>query len=674
MTDARAARVSTRALVRADPTARVARVDTRALARLGVVESRVAQLSLRSLASLVPAPAPLPPHPAWPGTTYGPIIEIGYPLELGDEYRYDLAMYDTTGRYGPWWIWERVDCEAQNATIVRGASSPAERISSATATVTLTDPDGVYAPWRIDPVTGERPNRANLPLRISVTDGATVWPLFTGWVDVWNDVDAWDDPGTVTITASDGFKHLALVDQGETAAQGAGEAAGARISRVLDRAGWQNLAPRELSTGTIPLQATTLAGPGARRDPARRRHRSGGGVGRRVGHVPVRGPRLAPHRRQHGAVAGSVTAHRATLGAACASAIVSVADDMAIQNVIGVSRVGGTASWLEDTASIAKYGRHPWSRFDLPYANDADTATILAVQLADRADRDYFLEAVVLSPLTEETAWPIVLSVELFDTVFVTRRRGGQVLQEYASVIGVDHTLGPAEMVTVLSLGPRLQVHERPLRRRPVRRRHLLGNLGSYRCRKVCPPSSRTRSSNRRTSTASPTVSSAGSAPPPNATPPSRAPVTGMVCAVAGILTVRQGGTWVAVNTGYGDIAARSTGLGPLATNTWHTVASSTNPSMPAGKWMAFGVLTIITTALANGNARLSTTGGDSFNFEWECATSASGSRGQHAATVLWPFTTATAGTVTANLQIYPYMSTVTAWESTAVGVTYLGG
>lgn len=196
----------------------------------------------------------------WSGTPYGPVVEIGYPLELGGEFRYDQARYDTTGRYGPWWAWRPVECDVRSCNIVRGTASPSQRPSSGTASLTLSVRDVTLSPWWVDPATGQRPNRANLPLRVGVThlvDETTQW-LFTGWIDYLTETDSVDEL-VLNVVASDGFKHLALLDQAEQAAQGAGEAAGARINRILDRAGWT--AGRDLSPGSIALQATTLAQP-----------------------------------------------------------------------------------------------------------------------------------------------------------------------------------------------------------------------------------------------------------------------------------------------------------------------------------------------------------------------------------------------------------------------------
>jgi hypothetical protein len=394
------------------------------------------------------------PHPSWPGTGYGPVIEVGYPYEVGPEYRYDSAHYDTDGRYGPWPVWRRVDCEVITASIVRGTTSPAGRLSSATAALELRATTAELSPWHRD-AAGERPNRANLPLRVSITDGATVWPLFTGWVDQWADTDLAHEPGRVTIVASDGLKQLANLDQGELAPQGAGEAAGARISRILDRAGWADIAGRDLSPGTIALQATTLASPALEEIYLT--------ADTEAGHVWIdtRGTFRFVDRDWMVSAAARPPWHigdrTIDSAAVCASSIVTVADHEDVQNVIGISRIGGTASWLEDAASIKKYGRHSWSRFDLPYASELDTGTILAVQLADRTAREYRVASVLLAPLGEPPAWPITLGVELFDTVFLTRTRGADRLEESASVIGIDHTLGPGEVVTMLSLGPRLR-------------------------------------------------------------------------------------------------------------------------------------------------------------------------------------------------------------------------
>jgi hypothetical protein len=391
----------------------------------------------------------------WPGTQFGPTIQVGYPAVHGPEFRWDEALWDTTGRWGPWWDWRAIECDvAAGSQVVRGTASPGQQASSSTASLVVVPRDATLAPWYVDPATGERPNRGNLPLRVGVTNLTTgeEWWLFTGWIDYLTEVDSPDEL-TLTIVASDGLKHLALLDQEEQAAQGAGEAAGSRINRILDRAEWE--AGRNLTAGTFALQATTLAQPALEEIFLTADTEAG------VVWIDTSGAfrfgdrdwlRTKAERTDWRLGDGQVDPD-----AVCVSSIVTTADDMDIQNVIGISRVGGTASWVEDADSIAKYGRHSWSRFDLPYADDGDTDTILTVQLADRVARDYHVQAVVLSPLVEAAAWPCCTQVELFDTVAVSRQRGTAVLYETASVIGIDHSFGPGEFVTVLSLGPRIR-------------------------------------------------------------------------------------------------------------------------------------------------------------------------------------------------------------------------
>jgi hypothetical protein len=381
--------------------------------------------------------------------------------ELAAKWGITLAAADPfvevpdPGRWGPWWDWRNVECDVRaGSNIVRGTASPSQRASSATASLSITPRDNTLSPWYVDPVTGERLNRGNLPIRIGVTDLVTdeEWWLFTGWIDYITEVDSPDEL-SLTVVASDGLKHMALLNQSEKPPAGAGEAAGSRINRILDNAGWD--AGRDLRPGTIALQATTLAQPALEEIFLTADTEAGLVWVDKLGALRfVDREWIADQRSRTDWHLGDRTTDPAAI---CLSSIVTTADDMDIQNVIGISRVGGTAQWLEDAASIAKYGRQSWSRFDLPYANDADTAAILQVQLADRTARDYHAQAVVLSPLTEPAAWACVLDVELYDTVYLTRTRGEDSRAELGGVIGVDHTFGPAEFVTVLSLGPRIR-------------------------------------------------------------------------------------------------------------------------------------------------------------------------------------------------------------------------
>lgn len=391
----------------------------------------------------------------WPLSEWAPVIDLGYPYTAGPEFLYDQALYDTAGLYGPWWEWVDVACQTRSFDIVRGAPSPGVRPQSGTATLLLADPDGDLAPWRIDPATGERLNRANIPLRIGIlpAQGGPVSWLFTGWVDTWADADERNDP-VVAITASDGFKHLALADGPEQTPTGAGDGPGGRIDRVLTHHGW--VGPTDIASPSNPptLQATTLA-QSALVELFLTVDTVAG-----VLYVAADGTLTFRDRAWLAAQGATVSwqlSDGVDPGVPCASAITVTADDIDVANIVGISNIGGTAQWVSDDDSIAAYGPRSWSRFDLPHEDPLWSAQLAAIHLADRTANDFYASSVVLVPQAEPDLWPVVAGADLTDTVRITRRRGGQTLDLLAAVIGVTHSATPTELVTTLTLGPRIR-------------------------------------------------------------------------------------------------------------------------------------------------------------------------------------------------------------------------
>ncbi|MFI0484892.1 carbohydrate binding domain-containing protein [Actinomadura sp. 9N215] len=96
-------------------------------------------------------------------------------------------------------------------------------------------------------------------VRVLATWANVVYELFQGTADAW-DVH-YEDPGQAitTLAATDGFKVLAGISRAAAPAAGEGETTGARITRILDSAGWSTQA-RDIDDGDTIVQATTLDG------------------------------------------------------------------------------------------------------------------------------------------------------------------------------------------------------------------------------------------------------------------------------------------------------------------------------------------------------------------------------------------------------------------------------
>ncbi|MCW2767161.1 MAG: hypothetical protein JWO11_3120, partial [Nocardioides sp.] len=147
----------------------------------------------------------------------------------------------------------------------RGSSrieSPIIRYEAGTATAILNNSDRRFDPTNLSGpyVSGGRSQVTPMrPIRIRATWASVTYDIFRGFIDQW-DVD-WvaDVYSEVTVRASDGFKVLRNRKRPAVTPVGVGENTGARVTRILNSAGW-SATDRVIATGNSTLQATDLSG------------------------------------------------------------------------------------------------------------------------------------------------------------------------------------------------------------------------------------------------------------------------------------------------------------------------------------------------------------------------------------------------------------------------------
>lgn len=134
------------------------------------------------------------------------------------------------------------------------------------------DPDNLNGPYVGAGVTELHPMT---PVQVRAVWQGTTYPLFAGFADSWITPDVNYGPNTseTNLSATDGFKVLSgfQLAAAQAAAQaagahefpaGPGENTGARVTRLLNIAGWSN-DDRVIDTGNSQLQGTSLNGPDA---------------------------------------------------------------------------------------------------------------------------------------------------------------------------------------------------------------------------------------------------------------------------------------------------------------------------------------------------------------------------------------------------------------------------
>ena len=142
--------------------------------------------------------------------------------------------------------------------------SPVVQYQPGTATLVLKNGDARFSPENLaGPYVsaGVTQIRPMVPARIRAYWAGTVYPLWQGFADSWQ--VSGDNRGPryeeMTFSGTDAFKVLSGITIPTSGPVGANEDTGARITRILNTAGWYTDAPkRSISIGDTLLQATTM--------------------------------------------------------------------------------------------------------------------------------------------------------------------------------------------------------------------------------------------------------------------------------------------------------------------------------------------------------------------------------------------------------------------------------
>jgi hypothetical protein len=299
-------------------------------------------------------------------------------VQTVDPHGWDFALWDAD-------VWETaiewvdVSCDWQGTTITGGRAGPLDRFRAARAVIRLDNRSGDFNAWSdVTPWAppGSRHLGAGTLVRVGVdVDGHPRRHLFTGVCDTWvhrrSGPDQW-----VELGCDDPLASLTLANQPEQPSQGAGEAAGARLHRILSINGLDSM-PTRFDPGVVPLQASTLADD-AWSLACLTADSDGGwlwvdGDGTLVyyqGDRDTTDPRwLAP--------VVTIGDDDTIAGALCWDASPTLADNRdAVINHAAIAATGGVAHYAVDAASTARYQPRSFQRFDLIHANETWSQTL----------------------------------------------------------------------------------------------------------------------------------------------------------------------------------------------------------------------------------------------------------------------------------------------------------
>ncbi|HKY67412.1 MAG TPA: hypothetical protein VJM49_13615 [Acidimicrobiales bacterium] len=360
-----------------------------------------------------------------------------------DQDRWDAIDYDN---------FIDVSCDCSGVSIERGRSDPLAHAAPGRCSFELDNPTGVYSPWNTIDAAGADMGRPVLgpdtPVRVATSTG----PLFTGFVRT---VVEADDGGesTVALTCTDALSFLGDANGLEQASQGGGEAAGARLARIMNQAALPALVDRDLDTGVTTLQATTLAKAALEEAWLTADSDGGtlwctpGGVIRYVDPAGVQAPEFAEP-------IATFTDDPTRTPGLCPISFTITADRDAVKNVVSVARVGGTSQTVTDPVSVARHGARTTQRTDLIHQADAWSTTVAEFMLARLANAE-----VTVSPIdgvaTDDEAWyALAHEVDLGSRVEVVRHRWGQVLEVLAAVDAIKHNITLDQWTVSLACAP----------------------------------------------------------------------------------------------------------------------------------------------------------------------------------------------------------------------------
>lgn len=367
----------------------------------------------------------------------------------------------------------------------RGADEPGGRPRPGVCDITLESPDGLFSPWSPAGFASVGPGyfAPGTTVRVGIHDPADTrcdgWvPLFCGTVESWS--PRWAGVG------ADQYVSVSLIETGSLLAQiddpalsspvGTGEGTLPRVRRLLEAAGWPygllytaaGLVDAANPDSVAPLQGTTVSG-----NRLTELYLAADSADLEV-YTDRRGALLIADRwhdqtdtgRQLQAVSrdenGGPLLELAPTGDTTGELVAAdyTADgfgtgntDERIRNDIRLARAGGTAQTATNLASVARFGRRSWSRFDLIATTDAAVA-VIADALLDRWSRTTItgeaIELDVMRPATDTRRVLALAALDIGDRVEV--RPPSSTTSDDPFIAGVIRSI--AHQITPGSPGP----------------------------------------------------------------------------------------------------------------------------------------------------------------------------------------------------------------------------
>jgi hypothetical protein len=355
-------------------------------------------------------------------------------------------------------VWTNVTAWGKRGiTMERGSKriqSPIIRYEAGTATFHLNNTDRRFDPTNTSGpyVSGGRSQVTPMrPIRIRALWNSTTYEVFRGFVDVWDVSWVADVYSEVTVRATDGFKVLRNRRRPAVTPVGAGENTGARVTRILDSAGWPG-GDRVIATGNSTLQATDLEGDALSELQAAAESEIGelymdaaGRVVFRNRHAMLTEARSNTVQATFGATVGEFTPAQARIAT----------DDATLWNEIRAQREGGAEQLLGDAASQAEFLARTYQASNLVLDSDTGVGGYAGWILYISKDPEVRFDAIQIHAHADPvTLFPQVLGREIGDRIKIVRRPpgGGAPIEREVFIRGISHSTSPGQWMTTWNL------------------------------------------------------------------------------------------------------------------------------------------------------------------------------------------------------------------------------
>lgn len=322
----------------------------------------------------------------------------------------------------------------------RGAQRELQRVEAGTATIELDNRDGRFTPFKPGPY---YPNVLPMrQIRIQAIFSAVTYPVFRGFVESWP-VEFPEEVDQVSkVQLVDGFKVLSVAAvSGDFPEQGSG----ARISAVLDAAGWDT-AERDIETGLVTVPAITLDNVSALEHIQRVEYAEAGRF------FMARDGKATFRDRTVSNITDFSTRTWADDGTGMSYRDVTlIFDDTLIANDVHLTRPAGVEQVVTSGGSQQKYGIRSLVVNDIQLSSDGAVLDLANLFLTRYGEPVLRLEGLVDNAM-DHGFWDRVLTRELADVVQAIETRTGTV--QISSTEGLRHEAGVDTWIVSLALAP----------------------------------------------------------------------------------------------------------------------------------------------------------------------------------------------------------------------------